>query len=144
MFRPVAPTIQTHLRDGLAAIQPSVPAAIGYPVGGVADEQLWLPGEWEERTVRAVSGWGGRDVAGQLEVRVVVTRTSDVWTDVRDRALEIAAELEDLILADPTLAGIATNCWVAASKAIEAHPEERKIQCALSVTVSYEATVAAV
>lgn len=143
MFRPVAPAIQAYLRDGLAALLPSVPTAVGYPVGGVTDEQLWLPGEWEERTVRAVSGWGGRDVAGQLEVRVVVTRTSDSWTDVRDRALEIAAGLEDLILADPTLAGVATSCWVAASRAIEAHPEERTIQCALSLTVSYEATVAA-
>ena len=141
-FRPVAPAVQAALKSGLAA-ETTVPCSIGYPVGGVASKQVWFTGEWQERVVRAVSGWGGRDVVGEIEARVMVTETSEVWTAVEADALTIAAAIEDLIVADPTLSGAVANCWVTLTKSVEAHPEERTIQCGLSLTIAYEATVSA-
>ena len=136
MFRPVGPAVQESVRAALAALT-TVPGSVGYPTGGVADEQLWLPGEFEETTVRAVSGYAQRDVTGSVEVRVLVTRTTDRWTDSRDRALELAALVEDMSWPTPRWAAWSWTAWSPPPRCQEAHPEEHVIQAGLTVALDY-------
>lgn len=143
MFRPVAPTLQDWLLERLITDLPTVACSLGYPAGGLADEQVWVAGEFDADLLRVVSGYGGRDEEGSLEVRISVIQTGNEYTPVRDRALEIAGVLEDILVEDPTMGGLCSVAQVAHAKASEAHPEDRKVQCGLSITITYLATVAA-
>lgn len=143
MFRPLAPQVQDHLLENLSARLDGVACSLGYPVGGLAAEQVWVAGDFDADMPRAVSGYGGRDEEGAVEIRVSVMQTTAVYTDVRDRAVEIAGELEDLIVEDPTLGGLVSDSHVHHVKASEAHPEERTIQCGLTITVVYQGSVSA-
>lgn len=142
MFRPVAPAVQDYLLAGLSSLL-AVPCSLGYPPGGFTDEQLYLPGDFAAKTVSVLSGGGGRDETGSMKVRVVVTRTGNDWAPVRDRALALAAVVEDFIRGDPTMGGVVVSSWVSGTDGTEARPEERTVQAGLELTVEYQATVSA-
>lgn len=143
MFRVVAPSIQDYLQDRLAARLPAVACSVGYPAAGPAAEQLWVEGAFSAQLPSVTSGMGGRDETGTLTIRVLVTQTAEAFVPVRDRALEIVGEVEDLLLEDPTINGLAILARVTAVQIAEAHPEEHAVQTGATVTITYTATVSA-
>ena len=142
-FRVLLPDVQDALDAAIAAAAAGVPRSVGYPAGGPAAEQIWVGGEFEADTSRALSGAGQRGEVAVLEVRVVVTRTTDRYAEVRDRALAIAASVEGALLADPTLGGLVERLEVLTVKGAEAVPDERTRQYGVTLSVRYHATVPA-
>jgi hypothetical protein len=143
VFRARAARLQDHLAERLAAGLAPLPCSLGYPPGGLAAEQLWVAAGFTAQLPHGVSGGGARDETGTLVVRISVTRTTDSFAAVRDRALEIVGAVEDLIAEDPTLGGLATLARVAQVQVEEARPEDRAVQAGATVTVEDLATVTA-
>jgi hypothetical protein len=140
-FRTVAAAVQDYLEVQIRAALPSVATSVCYPAGGLMAEQVWVSGEFDADVSRAVSGFRQRDEQGSVEVRVSVVQSTAEGTEPRDRALALAGTIEDIVKADPTLGGLATVAQVEHVKGQEAIPEETERQYAITLTISYLATV---
>ena len=143
-FRTLAPQVQAAL---LAAIAPSLPAttsiSLGYPTGGLADQQVWICGDFDSTIAWATTGWTQRAEEGTTEVRVSVVQTTPNFADPQALALLIAGCVEDAIAADRTLGGVVDRAEVTAIKGQEAIPEETRRQYGVTLSVFWAGEVTA-
>jgi hypothetical protein len=142
-FRVIAPAVQAAIGLAVAAALPAgVACSVGYPVGGLADEQVWVSGDFDAQTTWEVSGQRMRGETAPLEVRISVTQSTEAFADPQARCLELEACVEDAIAADPTLDGLVDECSVTEVKGQEAIPSETSRAYGVVVTVTYSGAVA--
>ena len=143
-LRSLAPAVQAALQ---AAIAPRLPAdtqlSLGYPVGGLADKQVWVVGDFDSTSPWATTGWTQRAEEGTTDVRVAVLLSTNSFTDVQAACMTLAGCVEDAVAADRTLGGVVDRAEVSAIKGQEAIPEENRRQYGVTLTVSWAGEVVA-
>jgi hypothetical protein len=143
-FRTLAPTVQAALFAAIASRLPATAmCSLGYPAGGLSDQQVWVVGDFDSQVAWATTGWTQRGEEGSTEVRVAVLQTTATFTDPQAQALVLAGCVEDAIAADHTLGGVVDRAEVAAIKGQEAIPDEHQRQYGVTLTVSWAGEVAA-
>lgn len=90
----VGPTL--HPREGQVTL--------GNPTGDLMPENVWVSGQVDDWTTdHRVSGLGAKDETFVLKVSVAVVRLGTEYLKARQRAQEIAQDVEDAIAANPKL-----------------------------------------
>jgi hypothetical protein len=141
-FRTLAPQIQLALQDAVTALlPPGVRCDLGYPVGGLEEDHVYVGGAFDVRVVRQTSGGGQRGEELDINVRTICSRSTEDFLEVQSGALALAGDVEDAVSADPTLGGICDNAYVSAIEGSEALPDEATRQYLVVVTVTCEGSV---
>lgn len=120
-----------------------VASCVGYPAGGPNDEHVWIEGGFKAALTRRTSGGGSRLEAVKLRVRVLITKAADEVAELRDRALVLAAIIEDAVDDNERLGGLVERTWVDDAEADEGilPPPDGRRQYGITVHVAYEVTV---
>lgn len=82
-----------------------VPVSVGAP-HTLESEHVWVTGNWESRQSWGSLGQGVRDELLNMAVAISVQRSTDNYAEVRDRALELLAEVEEELREDDSLGGV--------------------------------------
>jgi hypothetical protein len=137
-FRTLTPAVQGALYGALAgAADGDVQVSLGYPAGGLAAEQIWVPVDFDSTIAWATTGWTQREEDGEVEVRIAVLLGTDDPLAPQARALVLAGLVEDALAADRTLGGLVDRAEVSALKGQEAIPDEHQRQYGVTVTVAW-------
>jgi hypothetical protein len=136
----VQDALATAIGTQQTAIGDVTPLSVGYPAGGLFAEHIWISGEFDVAMPRYVSGGLQRDELGVVEVRVSVVWTATDMVTARNRALAIAAIVENAVSVDPTLGGVVHEAHVANVSGAEAAPDEHSRQYGLVLKVAYQTT----
>ena len=140
-----AAAVQDALAELLAERLASegVASCVGYPAGGPNDEHVWVEGGFRAALTRRTSGGGSRLESAKLAVKVLVTKAADDVAPLRDRALVLAAIVEDAVTDNERLGGLVERIWVDDAEADEGilPPPDTRRQYGLTLHVAYEVTV---
>jgi len=137
-FRALAPQVMDALGVAIAATAPSAAnVSVGYPAGGLADQQIWVAGDFEAAIAWATTGWQQRAEETDCKVRCSVLQSTNVFADVRDACTALVNAVEDALGADRTLGGLVDRCEVTASRGQEAIPDEHQRSYGVELTVSW-------
>ena len=137
----VQDAMATAIATQQAAIGDVTPLSVGYPAGGLLAAHIWIAGEFNVTMPQRVSGGLQRDEEGEIEVRVSVVWSAADMVTARNRALAIAAIVENAVSVDPTLGGVVQEAHVANVSGREAAPDEHSRQYGLLLRVAYQTTV---
>lgn len=89
---------------------------IGDPGSGVRPEHIWIVEEAEADQLSDLSSQktpqGGREESFALRVRVMVSRSGDDWSLLRDRLTELGHAVETAVAESRTLGGAVEDCEV--------------------------------
>lgn len=135
------PDFQDALLSVIDAAVTDCPVTLGWPAGGLESDHVWIAGAGTVTPHDPLSTLTQRDETLTCEVRIITDYTASDYTTSRDRAFEIAEDVEDAIAAAPTLGDVVTYCVVSGIRVGEAIPDERTRQVGITLTVTAEATV---
>ncbi len=143
IFPTLADELASRLSAALSLLPEEVPCSLGYPAGGVRDEHVWVSGAVSAEHPFYATGLQTRGEKGRLRVHLIVTRSADEMSEPRDRVLELAALVEDVLAEDRTMDGLVDGVFVVASEGQEAIPDKGRRQYGLTLTLEYEGSVTA-
>jgi hypothetical protein len=137
-FRSLASSVMDALGAAIVATAPTgANVSVGYPAGGLADQQIWVGGDFDDAIAWATTGWHQRSEEGTCKVRCSVLMTTVVFKDVRDACVALTNAVEDALAVDRTLGGLVDRCEVSGSKGLEAVPDEHQRSYGVELTVSW-------
>ena len=140
-LRLLAPDVQDALADLIADnLSAGVPCSVGYPPGGLEATHVWVSGDFDADLPSRISGGKQRDEDGLVEVRVIVSQSETLFAPPRDAALVIVGQIEDVLVADPTLGGVVGECHLEHVKGAEAIPDKTLRQYGVTLTIAYTGT----
>lgn len=141
-YRTLAGNVQEYLGSAIAAELPAgVSSSVGYPAGGPEAEHVWIEGGFAALLPRRISGGAARDEEATITVRCVATVSGGEFGPARNRALEFAGAVEDVLVSDPTLGGLVAEAHVAEIDGQDAIPDESSRQYGVTLRIAYRATV---
>jgi hypothetical protein len=108
------PAAQDALLAALQAAITTAPVELGHPLDKLASTHVWLatsfdvPQEWDT----TLTGAGTGSKAEDIPLPVVVRAAGSAYATARDVVFGLAAQIEDLLRADPHL-GQPADVWMA-------------------------------